>query len=102
MKDTIYKKVIKLVEDYQWDSANNHEEAKIIAKKIHIMYRGINPYSKFKKIHCLYNQHGLNSFGKQRYGYVIGESRNGKNWLVKWNENKNPTSYHKDFIQLSK
>lgn len=99
---TKFNKVLELVMDYQWDSGQNVKEAENIAKKIHRLYTGLEPFSKFKKIHCLLSQEGLNSFGKQRYGYVVGESNDGRRWRVKWNGNKEPTAYAKDFIQLSK
>jgi hypothetical protein len=49
---------------------------------------------------CQLTPYGLEVFEKQRRGLIVGESRNKECWWVKWNGNKLPTSYAKEFIEL--
>lgn len=37
---------------------------------------------------------------KYRFGIVVGESRNGRCWRVRWAGTKTPTNYHKSFIHI--
>lgn len=97
MKDK-FKKTVSLVKEYQWDSHKNEEEALEIAKRIYHIFVGRIPQDKFTKRKCQLSSYGVETFGKQRMGIVVGESRNGKNWIVKWEGNKTTSIYHKDFI----
>lgn len=53
------------------------------------------------KKRCQYSKEGLNTFGKQRQGYVVGESRDGGLRRVLWDGNKTSSVYAKDFIEIN-
>lgn len=98
MKAYKYKKVIELVKDFQWDSANAEQEAENIASEIVKLFTKRFPHKVFSIFECEFSKHGIKSFNGNRKGKVVGESRNKKNWRVVWNNNKEATAYHKSFI----
>ena len=53
------------------------------------------------KQRCEYSEEGLKSFGKQRRGYVLGESKNGHGWRLLWDRLKTTQVYAKDFINVN-
>src|SRR3990167_11454777 len=56
------------------------------------------------KIRCQYSKKGLETFGKQRRGYAIGESRSGgygKQLKVQWDGLKTPRVYAESFIEIN-
>jgi len=50
---------------------------------------------------CEYSQEGLKTFGKQRRGYILGKSKDGRAWRVLWDNLKTPNVYANDFINIS-
>ena len=52
------------------------------------------------KIRCSMSRMGLNTFGKNRRGYIVGESRNGKCWIILWDYLKQKQKIHKSFIYI--
>ena len=54
-----------------------------------------------KKQRCEYSEEGLKTFGKQRRGYVLGESKDGRGWRLLWDGLKTTQVYSKDFINVN-
>ena len=53
-----------------------------------------------KKIYrCGLTEKGLKSF-QNRQGYIVGETRDGKSWIILWDNLKNNQRFHKDFIKI--
>jgi len=52
------------------------------------------------KNRCQYSKEGLETFGKQRRGYVVGEGRDG-GVRVLWDNLKTPQVYAEDFIEVN-
>ena len=52
------------------------------------------------KIRCSYSRKGIDTFNKNRRGYVIGENRDGSCWYVLWDYLKQKQVIHKDFIYI--
>ena len=53
------------------------------------------------KQRCEYSEEGLKTFGKQRRGYVLGESKDGRFWHVLLDDLNTPHVYLKDFININ-
>ena len=53
------------------------------------------------KQRCEYSEEGLRTFGKQRRGYVLGESKDGRGWRLLWDGLKTTQVYAKDFININ-
>lgn len=51
------------------------------------------------KQRCQYSKKGLETFGKQRRGYVVGKSRNGEPRIL-WDGLKTVQVYAEDFIEM--
>jgi hypothetical protein len=50
---------------------------------------------------CKFSDEGREAFTKKdREGMVIGESRDGTCWQIKWDDVKTPSSYHKSYITI--
>lgn len=50
---------------------------------------------------CQYTPEGMRHLKcAQREGRVIGKSRDGQRWWVRWNDLKTAYAYHKSFIEI--
>lgn len=50
---------------------------------------------------CKLSEEGREAFTKQdREGVIVGESRDGTCWNVKWDDVKTSAGYHKSFITV--
>ena len=56
---------------------------------------------EYTKQRCEYSQEGLKTFGKQRRGYVLGESKDGRGWRLLWDGLKTTQVYAKDFVNVN-
>lgn len=54
-----------------------------------------------KKQRCQYSKEGLETFGKQKCGYVINKSKDNLCWRVLWDGQKTIINYEKDFIDVN-
>lgn len=51
------------------------------------------------KTYCKFTEKGIETFGKQKIGEILAESRNTISWRVLWKGLKTPHNYHKSFIK---
>ena len=56
--------------------------------------------NKKEKIRCQYTPEGVQTFGKQRLGYVVGHGRDG-GLIVRWDNQKSTSKYVESFIDTS-
>ena len=49
---------------------------------------------------CSFSREGLDTFGKNRIGKIVGESRDKTCWLVIWEGQNSKQAFHKSFIYV--
>lgn len=78
------------------------ERRKLPSKKKLTIREKLNAGLIVNPIRCSFSRKGLNTFGKNRRGYIIGKSQEGFLWNILWDGLTTPQRFHKDFIYVEK